>query len=255
MTTAYRLITMGPSHFCEKARWALQRARVPFVEERHMPVFHMLATYRVRAKRSVPALVTDSGVLTDSTEILELADRHCGGRLYGTGATRKEAKQLEAGFERFGADTRRAIYFHVLDDGSKVLDVFGVGVSLPERLSARALFPLTRGLMRRSMRINDAATERSLMRIEGVFADVSRRLEGGRRYLVGEQLTAADLTFATLAAPILLPLTYGAPLPSVDEVPDALRELCLHYRETTAGQFVLRLYREERHRVLETAAS
>ncbi len=30
-----RLVTIRYSHYCEKARWALERARVDFVEERH----------------------------------------------------------------------------------------------------------------------------------------------------------------------------------------------------------------------------
>jgi hypothetical protein len=32
-----RLVTIGISHFCEKARCALQRAGVPFQEERNSP--------------------------------------------------------------------------------------------------------------------------------------------------------------------------------------------------------------------------
>jgi glutathione S-transferase len=35
-----RLITIPVSHYCEKARWALTKLKLPYVEEAHMPPFH-----------------------------------------------------------------------------------------------------------------------------------------------------------------------------------------------------------------------
>ncbi len=256
MPEPYRLITLGPSHFCEKARWALERARVPFVEERHLPLFHSLATFRAGGKRTVPVLVTDSGVLSDSTDILELADRQCGGRLFGMGAVRQEAKALEERFDaRLGPDTRRIVYFHTLDDAPLVQRFFGAGTPVAERLGARAFFPLIRGLMRKGMRITPESTKRSVARVDEVFSEMSARLESGSRYLVGDQLTAADITFASLAAPVLLPPEYGVPLPTPEQLPDELRDLVLRYRETRAGKFVLKLYKEERNHPLPASGS
>ena len=39
-----RLIAFAVSHYCEKARWALERLNIPFIEERHVPGFHWLIT-------------------------------------------------------------------------------------------------------------------------------------------------------------------------------------------------------------------
>lgn len=41
--------------------------------------------------------------------------------------------------------------------------------------------------------------------VDEVFRSVSRRLSDGRRYLLGEKLTFADITFASLAAIFILP--------------------------------------------------
>ena len=38
MSQSHRLITIGPSHYCEKARWALDFFGVIFSEEPHRPV-------------------------------------------------------------------------------------------------------------------------------------------------------------------------------------------------------------------------
>jgi len=44
---ALRLITIPISHYCEKARWALERAGLSYREERHVQGVHRLAA-RVR---------------------------------------------------------------------------------------------------------------------------------------------------------------------------------------------------------------
>ncbi len=256
MPEPYRLITLGPSHFCEKARWALSRARVPFVEEPHLPMFHAAATYRAGGRRTVPVLVTDSGVLCDSTDILELADRQCGGRLYGVGPVRKEAKALEERLDaRFGPDTRRVAYFYGLERRDLVLKFFGAGTPLVERVGSRLLYPVIRGAIRRGLRITPAATKRSIARIDEVFSEMGARLEGGSRYLAGDQLTAADITFAAFAAPVILPAQYGVPLPTLDEAPEEFADLIRRYRKTRTGQFVLELYRDERDSVLPASGT
>jgi glutathione S-transferase len=65
-----RLICIPFSHYCEKARWALDRRGIAFVEEGHLPILHTRAT-RPAGGRSTPLLVVDGGpTLTDSTDIL-----------------------------------------------------------------------------------------------------------------------------------------------------------------------------------------
>ena len=81
-----------------------------------------------------------------------------------------------------------------------------------------------------------------------MFGEVESRLARGRGYLVGDRFTAADLTFAALAAPVLLPPEYGWPLPSIDDGPIELLELRDRLRSRPAGTFALRLYKHERHR-------
>jgi glutathione S-transferase len=243
---------MGPSHFCEKARWALERARVPFEEERHFPLYHAAASYRAGGRRTVPVLVTDSGTVADSTDILELADRHCRGRIYGDGGeVRRKSRELEEKFDaRLGPDTRRFVYFHILDDKKSVSQVFSHGVPLRERAAFSVTYPLIKRLMKRSMRLTAEGSKRSQSRVDDAFSEVGEMLSDGRRYLTGDQLTAADITFAALAAPVLLPFCYGVPLPSLDEVPDALASEVRRYRALAAGKFVMRMYREDRKKQL-----
>ncbi|MEZ4367430.1 MAG: glutathione S-transferase N-terminal domain-containing protein [Kofleriaceae bacterium] len=70
-----RLITIPFSHYCEKARWALDRAGLPYAEEGHPPGFSGVAARRAGGTRSVPVLVPEAGrVIADSTDILRWCD-------------------------------------------------------------------------------------------------------------------------------------------------------------------------------------
>jgi len=106
--------------------------------------------------------------------------------------------------------------------------------------------PLVLGLIRSSFRITPESAQRSLERVRDVFREVDERLADGRRYLVGERFTAADLTFAALAAPALFPAGCRAAYPALDEAPAAMREEVLRLRNSDAGRFALRAYLEER---------
>src|ERR1700728_3679182 len=56
-----RLITIPISHYCEKARWALDRVGLPYREERHVQGIHQLAARRAGGGVTVPVLVTPDG--------------------------------------------------------------------------------------------------------------------------------------------------------------------------------------------------
>jgi glutathione S-transferase len=57
-----RLVTIPISHYCEKARWALERAGLAYREEPHVQRIHRLAARRAGGGATVPVLVTPDGV-------------------------------------------------------------------------------------------------------------------------------------------------------------------------------------------------
>lgn len=250
--SAPTLITISFSHYCEKARWALDRAGLAYREEAHLPMLHVPAVKRARGKRATPVLVTEDGVLTDSTDILAWVDRaRPAAKLFGeTASSRVEIAALEDRFdEELGPHARRWAYAHILPDTAFMHRVFAAQTMTPvgERRAMRLLFPLARAVMKRAMRIDAAGGARSLIKVEEVFEEVGRRLSDGRRYLVGDAFTAADLTFAALSSPVLLP--DGARLPSLDELPPAAAARARAFREHPAGAFALRVRREHRDQV------
>ncbi|GAB5400899.1 MAG: hypothetical protein Aureis2KO_24840 [Aureisphaera sp.] len=85
-----------------------------------------------------------------------------------------------------------------------------------------------------------------LVEIQKIFTQVEGLLKDGRRYLTGDTITAADIAFASVAAPVLLPVEFGGTLPKFNEISEELREEIMKLRATSAGQFVLHLYQEDR---------
>ena len=75
---------------------------------------------------------------------------------------------------------------------------------------------------------------------------VAELLSDGRPYLCGERFTAADLTFAALCAPVLMPPGYGVPLPQPEILAEDTARLVRRAREHPAGAHALRMYAEHR---------
>lgn len=246
----HRLISISISHYCEKVRWAMDLAGEPYRESAHLPLLHWAYSVGAGAGRTVPVLQTEDGeLLSDSTAILQWLDRRAPRLgLYGqTPEQRGEIEALEELFdEKLGPATRRWGYYHLLPNKAQTLAYAAQGVPRGEVLAMQAGFSLARRLMRRGMAINAAGAERSLQRAMATLAHVSELLRDGRPFLVGEQLSAADLTFAALASPLLQPAEHPLPFPPLAELPAAMRADVEAARATPAGAFGLRLYRDLR---------
>lgn len=240
-----KLITIPFSHFCEKARWALDRAGVAYEEEGHLPVFHYLATYRAGAHRTVPVLVDGKTVVRDSTDIVAWADAKRPGCLIPV-AGAEDVLAIEDDLDRhFGPATRRWAYYHLLPnrDADRFITC---GVPRWERTLLGVARPLAVSYLKRGLKLDAAGVERSRKKIEDTFARVEQILADGRRYFAGDRFTVADLTFAALAAPILLPDNHPIQTFGIELFSPEAQEQVRAWRARPAGQFGLRLYAEDR---------
>lgn len=245
------LVTIRFSHFCDKARWALDHAGVRYDERGYLPGFHQLGTRR-HGGRSTPLLVTPHGVLKQSTDIVKFADRRADAarKLYpDDDAARAEVDAFIAEMDKtLGPATRLVAYHYLLPRPADLVRVVGGGMSRGERLVFRAAIPMLEKPMRRFLRIDAASAEKSVAAIRRVLGDVSSRIRG-RAYLFGDRLGAADITFAALVAPAVVPQGHPHFSSDIGGLPAELRALVEEARATEAGRFANRLYAEERHAV------
>lgn len=251
--TQPQLLTIPMSHYCEKARWALERLGIAYTEVRRLQGFHYIPALLWARSPTVPVLRIDGETLTDSTQMLRHLDRHAppSARLFPDDLP--EVATLEARFDDpLGVDARRWVYDGYFRSG-RIADIVEVAAQGAPRWQARALpwlFPLVRSfLTRRLGGLSRDIVAAGVSRSRDAFDAVAATLADGRRYLCGDRFTAADLTFACMGAPYVLPPGYGIRLPTLAELPDDMRPLAIEMRAHPAGAFILRLFREDRGRV------
>ena len=168
------------------------------------------------------------------------------------------ALDLEASLDRrLGNDVRVWLYSNLLHDRPLSLRSWGIEEkSIPgwQRAVLFALTPVLAFAVRRMLGVTPARGARALERTRQAFDEMDRLLADGRRYLTGETLTFADIAFASLGALAVLPPEYpgnrlGGRRLSLEDIRNpAWREEVARFRARPSGQFILRLYREERTR-------
>ncbi len=240
------LISIAPSHYCEKSRWALSLAQIEFTESRHTPFFHVPAVKKAGGTRTTPTLQLAEDTLTDSTDITEWIAHHPNRKWnpYGQDEHHKRVKELEIEFGRkLGVLTRLIAYQDLLSHKDLTIKAMA-GASDNELRWFSLGYPLFSWLMRKGMNIHESAAQKAIATVEQIFDAVELDADG--EFLVGDALTIADVTFAALAAPLIIPEQYGATLPNLDELPKTTLELCQKFRAHPGGERTLRLYRDHR---------
>ena len=237
-----RLLTIGVSHYCEKARWARDRAGVDYVEEAHAPLFHV-----VRGRGTRPRFVDGAVDLGDSTEILRYVDQRLDDskKLYPTGIGAAALEAEERWDQGLGVEVRRVVYGMLAHEP----ELFGrLGTPMAPAIEQRVVRAVPRLFLAPIVRAYRAAgpPPKAIARAEAAFAEASAILER-QPYLAGDRFSAADLTFAALAAPAVFPEGHPAMPAYRDLAGTKVAAFVTRFRDTRAGEHVLRMYRERRH--------
>lgn len=265
-----RLITINFSHYCEKVRFAFdllendsdKENKFYYTEDAHPPAFSFFETIPASNDQasSAPMVVykdpskNENIFLHDSSKIME---NFCS-FLYeaGTEAKKQEIKDLENYFdENLGPTLRVALYFTLLQPKyfSDTIEMGSRNTSVVEAfLFSKMLGKGLSDAMKKSMKIDSKNAEISWKAVRSVFQKVSERLiangwEKEPCYLIpGCSFTAADLTFASLASPLISPPELRSVYPSPDEFPYEIKQVRDELIDSPAGQFVLHLYKMHR---------
>jgi len=251
-----RLHTISFSHYTEKVRWCMDRLGVEYEEVPNIGILGVLLT-----GRTVPALEVPPGLtrVGDSPRILRYLWGEYVGRLPPERTRFLEptpaALELEQRFDRrLGNDVRVWAYSRIFRRRDLTLRTWGVDeTQIPgwQRALLRLATPILVFAVKRMLGVTPARGARALEKTRESFAEVDQLLADGRRYLLGNTMTFADVTFASLAALAVLPPEYAGRslrgrMLTLDDLDADWRAEIEGFRQRPSGQFVLRLYREER---------
>jgi glutathione S-transferase len=238
------------SHYCEKARWGLDRLGIPYHEERHLQVFHYPRTYWFSHGPNVPVLIDGKRVIPDSTRILKYLDRYADPqrRLYPDDPEELAGvDELEDLFDEvLGVESRRWVYHHYRRQPVRALKTAGQGAPALEKRLAPLIYPVFALLIETMLKPTPGNVEQGLERMRAIIRKTDALLSKGERYLTGPRFTAADLSLACMMAPLVLPKNYGIRLPELDSLPEAAQPVAREFTGTDTGAYVLRLFEEDR---------
>lgn len=246
------LITFPPSLDSEFARFLLHHYDVDHTEERHT-LFVIFAVTRWRGgKVNFPMLLNDRYTLASVRDMIYYFEARAtaGRRLLPEGeAERAELARLWPQFyAEFGAATTLWVYYYVVPHKEILAGPLAEGAPRWEGTLVRLAYPVFANLLRKGLKLNRENADAALVEIRRTFDAIDQRLGDGRPFLLGAEFTLADLLFAVMAAPVLLPEGYGGAIPPLAAMPAEVRQLVEELRERKAGRFALRIYRDYRHR-------
>ncbi|KAJ1455333.1 hypothetical protein M885DRAFT_617198 [Pelagophyceae sp. CCMP2097] len=248
------LYTIPFSHYCELARWSLDAARIRYDEVKSLPGFHMVAGASVPGPRrsgsrcATPTLVVgeDDMVIRDSHEIAKFCAKNYAQALYPMALRSDIDDDLLHFHDALGPSTRRFAYYHLFQhfDGRDAAQLGAAnGVPAWQTMAVRVpgVYAAGRLAIKRGLGVNRARAARAEGHILGELDAVARRRKG--KFLHGDRITLADMSFASLMLPALgVPpelMPPGVALPPPDALGEHFARQSERFRDHDAGRFAL----------------
>jgi len=167
------------SHYCEKARWALEYLGFDVDIQTLAPGTHVKVAQELGLKRSsVPILKTSNAIVQGSDEIIDWAEE------YNTSEKNLETPEL-------------------------VKPIFMHNLSAWEQVKLTIKWPVIRKLMTKRMDLGHDQGNESLDVVRQEMDWLESQISDKASYLVGDNFSRADIAAASLLAPLVAPPEYG----------------------------------------------
>jgi glutathione S-transferase len=242
------LYVFAISHYCEKARWALDHFGIDYALKNVMPGSNRKIAQKLGAKSgSLPFLQAGNGVVAGSSAIIDWGEA----RATGTTASLAGADpQLVREFEKrldavTGVHIRRYYYSDaLLSDPASVRPIFSRDLPLFPKLAVTLGWSriVPRMISGMDLGVEQGAESREIL--SGELDWLDGLLRDGRAYLTGDGFTRADITAASLLAPLVQPPKH----PSYADLalPKDLATTIPAWRSRPILKWVQRVYAEHR---------
>ena len=210
MMTSPTLYVFAISHYCEKARWALDYLGINYTLRHVAPGEHMQVARKLGCPAtSVPYLALDGRVIQGSADIISWAEsiRSANGRRLTPETGIEQAAEIERRIDDIaGVHVRRFYYSEALvEHPSTVRPIFTQYLSWHRKLPIWLGWKKIRSIMTRRMDLGREQGAQSQQIMDTELEWIDELLADGRSYLVGDRFSRADLAVASLLSPLVLP--------------------------------------------------
>lgn len=204
------LYVFSTSHYCEKARWALDYLAIDYQVKYLAPGLHMLIAKRLGARRSsLPILKAGGQLIQGSSDIIHWAEATASdnSKCLTPDNQRQQCLDIEKRLDDIsGVHIRRYYYSEALVDHPQTIQaIFSKSLSGIQKLLLAGTWGKIRKLMIKGMDLGPDQRQESKDIIDGELQWLDELLSDGRRFLAGGQFSRADITAASLFAPLVLP--------------------------------------------------
>jgi len=245
------LYVFAISHYCEKARWALDFLGVDY-ELRHLaPGAHMQVAKELgAASSSLPLVASEGRVVSGSGPILDWAESAVADpsrSLSPDPGLEEECAVLEQRLDDVASvHVRRSYYSEaIVEHPESVLPMFGRDLEASQRQSLEESWGVVCQLMTAAMDLGPEQEQESRRIVEGELDWLDGLLSDGRRFLLGARFSRADITAASLLAALALPKEH--PSYGMLEVPPRARADLLRWADRPIVAWVREIYHSKRH--------
>lgn len=213
-----RLLQFSTSHYCRKARLALGYKQIPYTVENLTPGAHVLKLKPLTGLKTVPVLLPEREgeptAIADSTQIFRFLERYQPDPplFLADPALQTEAALLEDWLDESIGTATRFVYYDFRRGEGKQIDP-----SLASQLVIQ--------VVRWQYDMNSAAVELARQRLALALEVLAKRWKDSV-YLVGKQLSVADLAAAALLSPLALMPYYRQTQPWLFERIHEMHQLC-----------------------------
>lgn len=241
-----KLLVFPHSHYCEKARWALDYKNIPFQSVAIMPGFHIITVRRYAPGNTVPLLLNGKEAVQGSSEIITYLEQKYPFHPLTPADTKERSACLNIENimdKRLGENIRQVLYYRLLAYPDFIRDCFTHTMPLIKKLIFALYYPLLRYKIYQTYVISPAKVEEARREFDIAMNEIEKRLKQ-KQYLVGEKFTRADLSVASMLSLLVMPPEH--PLPW-REIPDPQTRIFYDdYKDHSVTMWVSKMYRDHR---------
>ncbi|CAN0311885.1 unnamed protein product, partial [Pylaiella littoralis] len=249
---ANRIFVLRHSNYSERLRWVLELSGEEFHEvpvaiffERSTAMYHSLGAGEV-----LPVISTSGG--RGGFKTIPRLMEHLSKERWRTWMYPVGAHELESKFEQaFGqaAMNVACTYLFQQEMYHETMEMLSRSLPLWQKLVVQTLGAGVVSTTNERLRLTETLSA-NVKIIERTFGLVESILSDGRLYLCGDSISAADIAFASMAFPVILPEETDSVFVAYDprSLPRGYVEVIKSMRSRGGGIFILRLYNQKRIR-------